>query len=215
MIHLDNSALLSLMYKGGLVVLQALYMYSCRGLLWNSKLYSIYYLVRDLRHSYMLDNLAANSTHIPMSSSVFPFSCKIMSWFVWTLYFNIIRSVLKWMIFSWKSSPGDLSTLLNVYVHFCTICTTIIASTCAFDKISGNGSSCTPCMSFSPSWSCSTCWFTIAGSSLKSSWPPSVKTILCSSSLVVKCRCCIGQGLLYLDTHFTYTSSFFLFLSPK
>lgn len=36
MIHLENSSLLSPMYKGRLVVLQALSMHSCRGMLWNS-----------------------------------------------------------------------------------------------------------------------------------------------------------------------------------
>lgn len=79
MIHLENFSLLSTMYKGKLVVLQALLMYSYRGMLWNSHLYFSCCLVRYLSHSSTLDNLVINSTLTPMSSSIFLFSCKTMS----------------------------------------------------------------------------------------------------------------------------------------
>lgn len=117
MSHLENSSLLSLTYKCVLLVSQALSMYSCRGLLWNSQLYSYSCLVRNLRHSSILENLAANSTHSPMSSLIFLFSSKTMSWTIQTFYFNIIRFFLKCMIFPRKSSTCDSSALLNVSIY--------------------------------------------------------------------------------------------------
>lgn len=129
MIHLENYALLSPMHKGKLVVLQALFMYSCRALLWNSQLYSSHYLVRDLRRSSPLDNLAADSAHTLMSSSIFLFSCKIVSQVVETLCFNIIRCGLKCVIFPRNSSMGDYGALLNVSGDVCTRCPTTTPST--------------------------------------------------------------------------------------
>lgn len=137
MIHLDNFALFSPMYKGGLVVLQALSMYSYRGLLWNSQLYSSCCLERDLRHSSTLDNLAFDSAHTPVRSSFFMFSCKIVSRAIQTPCFNIIICVLKCVIFPWNFSTRDSSALLNVFVPLCTGCPITMALVWAFNDSLG------------------------------------------------------------------------------
>ena len=129
MMYLENSALLFPMYKGGLLALQALSMYSCRCLLWNSQLYSSCYLMRDLSRSSTLDNLVFDSAHTPMSSSIFLFSCKAMSQTVQTFCFNNIRSVLKCLILSRKSSTGNSSAVLTVSVSVCTRWPTTTSST--------------------------------------------------------------------------------------
>ena len=129
MMYLKNSSLLFSMYKGGLLVLQAFSMYSYRALLWDSQLYSLCGLVRDLSCSSILDSLVDDLAHFPMSSSSFLFSCKTVSQTIQTLCFNNIRSVLKCMILSRKSFNGNFSALLNVFVFDCTRCPTTTTST--------------------------------------------------------------------------------------
>lgn len=79
MIDLEKFFLLLLMYKGGLVVLQVVSMYPYIGLLWNSQLYWSCSLGRVLSSSSPLENLVIASTHSPMRSLVFLFSCKTVS----------------------------------------------------------------------------------------------------------------------------------------
>ena len=130
MMQLENSSLLFPMYKGGLlVVLQDLSMYSCRGLFWNSQSYSSCCLMRDLSRSSTLDNLVFDSAHTPMSSSIFIFSCKVVSRTIQTFYFNNIRSVLKCLILSRKSSTVNSSAVLTVSVSIFTRCPTTTSST--------------------------------------------------------------------------------------
>ena len=185
---------------------QSLYMYSYRALLWNSQLCSSCYLVRDFWLSSTLDSLAADSAHTPMSSSIFLFSCKIVSRAIWTLFFNIIRSVLKCVIFPWKIFSSDYGALLNVSVSICTGCPTTTTSTWAFAQL----------------WE----WFILHimsfmllpmimlimsvhhyGFSPNFSWPPTfVKTICCSSFLIVKHRY-TGGFLSILDFSYSLWTS--------
>ena len=170
MMNLKKFSLLFPMYKVGLLVLQALSMYCYRRLLSNSQLYSSCYLVRELPHSSTLDNLVAHSTHTPMSSSNFLFSYKTMSHTVMTICFNIIRSVLKYMILSQNSSTGHSSSLLNVFVPFYTGFPTTIASTWKFHWHSRHGSSYILYFSCCPTLLCSSFHVITTVSSFDSPW---------------------------------------------
>ena len=158
------------MYKGGLLVLQALSMYSCRVLLCDSQLYSSCSLVRDLSCSSILDSLVDDLAHFPMSSSIFLFSYKTMSRTVEALCFNNIRSVLKCMILSQKSFTGNSSALLNVFVFDCTRCPMTNASTWIFDWPFINDSSCILSLSCWLAWSFLSYRFITTGSSFDSPW---------------------------------------------
>jgi len=116
--HLENSALLFLMYKGGLVVLQGLSMYSCRRLPWNSQMYSSCFLVRDLSHFSTLDSWVVDLVHTPMSSSIFLFSCKTLSRTVNSLCQHD-KIYLEMHDPFQKSSTGNSRALLNVFVYVC------------------------------------------------------------------------------------------------
>lgn len=139
-----------------------------------------------------LDRLDVDSTHNPMTTSIFLFSYKKVSRTSQTHYFNIIRYGFRCMIFSWMSSTGSSGTLLNVYVPVCIKFPMTVTSNWGFDRISGNGSNFTLWMScFSSFWSF---WFITTNSSfyspwMCSSWPSPHAGISFPLSLVVKHGC--------------------------